>query len=43
MNNMFQKLNYQNVTAAAYSFGLIVFAIFGVLFFVQKRLQDRLN
>ena len=37
MNNMFQKLNYQNVTAAAYSFGLIVFAIFGVLFFLQRR------
>lgn len=43
MNNMFGKLNYQNVTTAAYSFAIIVFAIFGVLFFVQKRLQDRLN
>lgn len=29
MNNMFGKLNYQLVTAAAYSFGLIVFALFG--------------
>ncbi|HIU16600.1 MAG TPA: sugar ABC transporter permease [Candidatus Ventricola intestinavium] len=37
MNNMFEKLNYQNVTAAAYSFGLIVFAIFGLLFFIQRR------
>ena len=26
MNNMFGKLNYQNVTTAAYSFALIVFA-----------------
>jgi len=32
MNNMFGKLNYQNVTTAAYSFALIVFAIFGLLF-----------
>ena len=37
MNNMFGKLNYQLVTAAAYSFGLIVFALFGALFFLQKR------
>lgn len=37
MNNMFTKLNYQNVTAAAYTFGLIVFAIFGLLFFLQRR------
>ena len=43
MNNMFQKLNYQNVTAAAYSFGLIVFAIFGVLFFLQRRAARGLN
>ena len=43
MNNMFQKLNYQNVTAAAYSFGLIVFAIFGVLFFLQRRASRGLN
>ena len=37
MNNMFSKLNYQLVTASAYTFGMIVFAIFGVLFFVQRR------
>ena len=37
MNNMFEKLNYQNVTAAAYSFAVIVMAIFAVLFFVQRR------
>ena len=43
MNNMFQKLNYQNVTAAAYSFGLIVFAIFGVLFFLHRRAARGLN
>ena len=43
MNNMFGKLNYQNVTTAAYSFAIIVFIIFGALFFMQKRLQDRLN
>ena len=43
MNNMFQKLNYQNVTAAAYSFGWIVFAIFGVLFFLQRRAARGLN
>ena len=38
MNNMYGKLNYQNVTTAAYSFALIVFALFGALFFVQRRL-----
>lgn len=37
MNNMFSKLNYQLVTAAAYSFAVIVFAVFGVLFFLQRR------
>ena len=37
MNNMFGKLNYQNVTTAAYSFAIIVFIIFGALFFMQKR------
>ena len=37
MNNMFEKLNYQNVTAAAYSFAVIVMAIFAVLFFAQRR------
>ncbi len=37
MNNMFEKLNYQDVTAAAYSFAVIVMAIFAVLFFAQRR------
>ena len=37
MNNMFEKLNYQLVTAAAYSFAVIVMAIFAVLFLLQRR------
>jgi len=43
MNNMFGKLNYQNVTTAAYSFAIIVFALFGVLFWTQRRLMKTLN
>ena len=43
MNNMYGKLNYQNVTTAAYSFALIVFALFGVLFMTQSRLWKRLS
>ena len=43
MNNMFSKLNYQNVTTAAYSFALIVFLLFGFLFLLQRRLQKRLG
>ena len=43
MNNMFNKLNYQNVTTAAYSFAVIVFALFGLLFLTQRRLLKRLN
>ena len=43
MNNMFEKLNYQNVTTAAYSFAVIVFALFGVLFLTQRQLLKRLN
>lgn len=39
MNNMFSKLNYQNVTSAAYSFALIVFVLFGVLFLLEKRMR----
>ncbi len=37
MNNMFARLDYQNVTAAAYSFAAIVLVLFGALFAVQKR------
>lgn len=36
MNNMYSKLNYQNVTTAAYTFSLILFALFGILFWFQK-------
>ena len=43
MNNMYNKLNYQNVTTAAYSFAVIVFALFGVLFLTQRRLLKRLT
>ena len=43
MNNMFAKLNYQNVTTAAYSFAIIVFALFGVLFLTQRRLMKTLT
>ncbi len=43
MNNMYGKLNYQNVTTAAYSFALIVFALFGILFLIQRALQRRLR
>ncbi len=39
MNNMYGKLNYQNVTTAAYIFALMVFALFSVLFFLQRRAQ----
>lgn len=43
MNNMYGKLNYQNVTTAAYSFALIVFALFGVLFLLQRALQRKFS
>ena len=43
MNNMYGKLNYQNVTTAAYSFAVIVFALFGLLFFLQQWAQRGLN
>ncbi len=43
MNNMYSKLNYQNVTTAAYSFALIVFALFGALFLTQRQLMRRLS
>lgn len=43
MNNMFGKLNYQLVTAAAYSFALIVLAIFAVLFAMQRRASRALT
>ena len=43
MSNMYSKLNYQNVTTAAYIFAAIVFALFGLLFFMQNRAQRGLN
>ena len=43
MNNMYSRLNYQNVTTAAYSFALIVFALFGILFLTQRRLMKKLS
>ena len=43
MNNLFSDLNYQKVTTAAYIFAAIVFVIFGVVYFIQKRLQKRLG
>jgi len=43
MNNMYRKLNYQNVTTAAYSFALIVFALFGLLFLTQRQMLKRLS
>ncbi len=43
MNNMYSKLNYQNVTTAAYSFALIVFVLFGILFLTQRRLMKTLT
>ena len=43
MSNMYSKLNYQNVTTAAYIFAAIVLALFGLLFFLQNRAQRGLN
>ena len=37
MNNMFSRLDYQMVTAAAYSFAVIVLVLFAVLFLLQRR------
>ena len=43
MNNMYNRLNYQNVTTAAYSFALIVFLLFGLLFLLLSRAQRNLK
>ena len=43
MNNMYSKLNYQNVTTAAYSFAIVVFLLFGLLFLTQRRLMKTLT
>lgn len=39
MNNMFTRLDYPMVTAAAYSFAAIVFALFALLFLLQRRVE----
>ncbi len=39
MNNKFSKLDYQDVTTAAYSFAVIVLALFGVLY-AQKGVRS---
>lgn len=43
MNNLYSKLNYQTVTTAAYSFALIVFVLFGVLFMTQRALLRKFS
>ncbi len=43
MNNLYSKLNYQTVTTAAYSFAIIVFALFGVLFYTQRTLLRKFS
>ena len=43
MNNKFARLDYQDVTTAAYSFAMIVFVFFGLLYFTRAvRSTDRL-
>lgn len=37
MNNMFSRLDFQMVTAAAYSFAVIVLFFFAALFLIQRR------
>ena len=43
MNNMYNNLNYQNVTTAAYIFAVIVFVLFGILFLSQRKALKRLG
>ncbi len=43
MNNVFEKLNYQMVTSAAYSFAVIVLVLFGILFYLQQRSVNQMN
>ncbi len=43
MNNMYGKLNYQNVTTAAYIFAAMVFLLFGLLFLSQRQAMRRLE
>ena len=43
MNNMYNNLNYQNVTTVAYIFAVIVFVLFGILFLSQRKALKRLG
>ena len=43
MNNVYSNLDYQRVTAAAYSFAAIVLVFFGVLFVLQQRAANEIN
>ena len=43
MNNKFAKLDYQDVTTAAYSFAMIVFVLFGLMYATRAvRSPDRI-
>ncbi len=41
MNNQFARLDFQMVTAAAYSFAALVMVFFAVLFLMQKKAADQ--
>ncbi|MBR6442830.1 MAG: sugar ABC transporter permease [Clostridia bacterium] len=43
MSNMYNNLNYQYVTTAAYIFAIIVFVLFGLLFLSQRKAMKRLG
>lgn len=42
LNNMFTKLDYQNVTTAAYSFAAILFLAFGLIFVTRIKSSENL-
>lgn len=43
MNNLFFKLRYQHVTAAAYLFACMMFALFGLIFLFERRAEKKLE
>lgn len=43
MNNHFAKINYQYVTTAAYSFAIIVFVLFALLYYLESRIRKGVN
>lgn len=43
MNNLYGKLNYPYASTAAYTFALILFVFFGLLFFIQQKSMDALE